>query len=689
MNTTFIFENKMRILWILILMILFLFPAVAQDKDLSALISDIAETVADRTDNEEEVMGMEQLVEHYTYLAENPVNINSATAKELEQLIILTDFQIFSIIEYIKEFGAMMSVHELLLVPGFDEETVSRISPFVTTVGSEKQSFKPSFKDMLTRGGNTLLMRSAKTLETRQGYIRDDPGLQRYEGIPFSFLTRYKYKYGNKLQIGLTADKDAGEEFFRGSNRQGFDFYSFHLMLNDRRYLKRLIVGDFRANFGQGLVLWNNFAFGKSANVHSIKRRNHGFSAYSSADEVTYMRGVASAWQFGSWEFSPFVSYRKIDATLEDDAYTSLSANGMHRTSNEIARKNALSETVAGVNAGYGKTFWRVGATALYGRYGAEDYRDIRPYNRFNLHKPENANFALDYRVIIKGISLFGEAAISSNGGKAMLAGITTDVNNWLQFSSLYRNYQTYYQAVYANAFGENSNTANEQGLYFGISMLPHKSWKVSAFFDSYSFPWLRYGIDSPSSGWDYLVQANYTPNKDFDLRIKIQRDKTAKNLSGNTVAIVQNVERTRVLLQATYSLSSELSMNSRLAFSFFNPEMQADEHGFVMSQDVKYKLQMIPLSFALRYAIFDTDSWNTRLYVYESDVLYAFSIPAYYDKGCRYYLNIGYKLLDKIQLWFRISQTYYFEKKEISSGLSAIEGNKQTDAKFQLQIKF
>jgi hypothetical protein len=677
----------MRILWTLILIVLFLFPAVAQDKDLSALISDIAESVADRTDSEEEIMGLEQLVEHYTHLAENPLNINSATTEELEQLMILTDFQIFSIAEYIKEYGVMMSVYELLFVPGFDEETVSRISPFITTLGLKPSL--PSFKDMLTKGNSTFLTRSTKTLETRKGYTHDDSGAQRYEGSPFSLLTRYKYKYSNKFQIGLTADKDAGEEFFRGSNKLGFDFYSFHLMLNNRRHLKKLIVGDFRANFGQGLALWNNFALGKSADVHSIKRRNNGFSVYSSADEVTYMRGIASTLQFGSWEFSPFASYRKIDATLEGDGYSSLSANGMHRTPNEIARKKVLPETIAGFNAGYGKTFWRVGATALYGRYGANDYRDIRPYNRFSLHKPTNANFALDYRMTINDISLFGEAAISSNGGKALIAGITTDVSNWLQFSSLYRNYQTYYQAVYANAFGENSSPANEQGFYLGISILPYSGWKVSAFFDSYSFPWLRYGTDSPSSGWEYLVHVNYIPSLDFNIQMKIQHDKAVKNLSGATVTTTQNVGRTRALLQATYNLSPELSMNSRFAFSFFEPEMQAKERGFLMSQDIKYKLQSIPLSFILRYAIFDTDSWNTRLYVYESDVLYAFSIPAYYDQGSRYYLNIGYKILDKIQLWFRISQTYYFEKEEISSGLSAIAGNKQTDVKLQVQMKF
>jgi hypothetical protein len=661
----------------------------AQDKDLSTLISGIAETILDKVESEDDAMGMEQLTEYYTALAENPLNINSATSEELAQLIVLTDFQIFSIKEYINEYGELGSVHELLFIPGFDEETVSRISPFVTVLAVEQKKLHSSFGEMLSKGRNTLLLRSTKTLETREGYRRNDPDLQHYKGSPFGFFARYKYRYNTKLQIGITADRDAGEEFFTGSNKQGFDFYSFHVMLGDRKYLKRLIVGDFRANFGQGLALWNNFTVSKSADIHSIKKRNNGFSAYSSADEVMYMRGIATTVQLGRWDFSPFVSYRHVDATIENGGYTSLSANGMHRTANEINRKNTLSETVAGINVGYGRTFWRIGTTALYGHYGAEDFREIRLYNKFGLHRPSNGNLAVDYRFIIKNISLFGEAAVSSNGGKAVLSGITVDVNHWFGFSSLYRNYQTSYQAVYSNSFGESSSTANENGLYIGICLHPHKKWKVSAFFDSYTFPWLRYGTDSPSSGWDYLVQANYSPAKDFEVLIKIQHDKSVKNLAGGTISSTQSIARTRGLLQATYNLTSDLSMSSRIMSSFFNPEKQANERGFLASHDIKYSLRSIPLSFALRYAIFDTDSWNTRLYVYESDILYAFSIPAYSDRGTRYYINIRYTLLEKVQLWFRISQTYYFERDSIGNGLSAIEGQRQTDVKLQLQVKF
>ena len=662
----------------------------AQDKDLYAIIADIVESIADKNE-EEEGESLEQLVDYYTSLAENPLNINTASTEDLEKLLFLTSFQIFSLKEYIKEYGQLVSVYELTLIPGYDQKTASCLYPFIS-VDRTENIYSPSIKDMITKGNSTLLTRSAATLEKRKGYyVPENPEQLYYKGSPYSLFTRYRYKFSNKLQIGISADKDAGEEFFKGSNKQGFDFYSMHIMLSERKYIKRLIVGDYRAAFGQGLALWNNFSFNKSSDVHAIRKRNNEFSAYSSADEVTYMRGIASTLMFNSLNISPFISYKKIDATMDEDGYTSLSANGLHRTKSEIDRKNALGETVAGINLGYEKTFWRIGATALHGRYNAEDHREIRPYNRFQLREPQNSNFAVDYRWLIKNISLFGEVAISSNMGKAILTGATIDVNHWMQLSTLYRNYEQKYQAVYSNAFSENSSASNEEGLYLGLSIIPFNSWKVSAYLDSYSFPWLRYGTNSPSSGWDYLLQANYTPNRDFDILVKLQQDKAVKNIpnSQTTITSTQNINRTRALLQMSYNVSPELSLRSRIAFSFFNPEMRQKEQGFLMYQEIKYKMAKIPLSFSVRYAIFDTDSWNTRLYAYESDILYAFSVPAYYDRGSRYYLNVSYKATNYLQLWFRISQTRYFEKDQIGSGLSAIDGNKQTDIKLQMQIKF
>ena len=285
----------MKTILLILCTIFAVLPATAQDSDLSALITDIVETVADKTGEGEEP-DLEQLIDHFTYLAEHPLNINTADKTELVQLMTLSEFQIFSLQEYIRESGYLLSVAELALVPGFDDNTVSRIKPFVTAIEPES-TVKPDFRKMTGKGRSSLLVRNTQRLEKARGYSESTG--QHYLGAPASMLLRYRYKYRNNLQVGLTADKDSGEEFFGGNNRYGFDFYSFHLMLGDMRHLKKLIVGDFKAQFGQGLNVWRGFAMGKTPDPHSVKRQNNGFSVYSSADEVTFFRGIASPLKFG------------------------------------------------------------------------------------------------------------------------------------------------------------------------------------------------------------------------------------------------------------------------------------------------------------------------------------------------------------------------------------------------------
>jgi len=112
------------------------------------------------------------------------------------------------------------------------------------------------------------------------------------------------------------------------------------------------------------------------------------------------------------------------------------------------------------------------------------------------------------------------------------------------------------------------------------------------------------------------------------------------------------------------------------------------DEEGWMVFQDLRYSFKNLPLKFDFRYAVFDTDSYNTRIYAYEHDLLYAFSIPAYYSKGFRTYLTVHYNR-KKFDVWFKISRFFFAEKEEISSGAQAIEGNQKTDLKLQLMFKW
>jgi len=73
----------------------------------------------------------------------------------------------------------------------------------------------------------------------------------------------------------------------------------------------------------------------------------------------------------------------------------------------------------------------------------------------------------------------------------------------------------------------------------------------------------------------------------------------------------------------------------------------------------------------------------------YENDVLYSYSIPAFFDKGYRYYINLNYDLKRDLSIWIRWSQTIYRDKASIGSGLDEISANHRSEVKLQALWQF
>lgn len=92
-------------------------------------------------------------------------------------------------------------------------------------------------------------------------------------------------------------------------------------------------------------------------------------------------------------------------------------------------------------------------------------------------------------------------------------------------------------------------------------------------------------------------------------------------------------------------------------------------------------------MSAGIRLQYFETDGYNSRIYAYENDVLYSYSIPAFFDKGFRYYFNLNYDLGKKISFWLRLAQTVYQDKGSVGSGLDEINGNRRTELKLQARL--
>jgi len=258
--------------------------------------------------------------------------------------------------------------------------------------------------------------------------------------------------------------------------------------------------------------------------------------------------------------------------------------------------------------------------------------------------------------------------------------------------SLVYRNIEKGYQALYGNAFTESTLPTNEKGLFTGISIRPIAFLKIDAYADVFSFPWLRYRVDAPTFGSEYLLQVTYKPNKQVEVYTRFKNENKAINLSGLDLStrpvITQPKQNWRT--QVSYNVSKEVTLKSRVEMLWFNQhEEDRKQQGFLTYIEGRYKPFGKPYALNARLQHFETDGFESRLYSFENDVLYGFSIPQFIGKGLRYYVNINYDVSKKMTVWFRWSQTIYANETSLGTGLDEVDGNKRSEVKFQVIYNF
>jgi len=260
-----------------------------------------------------------------------------------------------------------------------------------------------------------------------------------------------------------------------------------------------------------------------------------------------------------------------------------------------------------------------------------------------------------------------------------------------VDLSLVHRSINKEYQAINGNAFTENTTPTNETGLYAGISIRPGGSWRLDAYGDIYKFPWLKYLVDAPGYGKDFLVQLTYTPNKQVEMYTRYRSETKQGNQPDNTTVTNYLVQlpRQNWRMQVSYKINPAIVLRNRAEILWYDKKGDNNENGFLTFFDFIYKPLVKPYSGILRLQYFETDGYNSRLYAYENDMLYSYSIPVFFDKGYRYYLTTSYDLNKKLSFSLRWAQTIYRGKNLIGSGPDEIEGNRKTEIKTQARILF
>ncbi|MBP6310855.1 MAG: helix-hairpin-helix domain-containing protein [Flavobacteriales bacterium] len=674
------------------------------------------------------------LVDQLTDRLKNPIDLNHTDAQELNSLIFLSDVQVSTILEHIRKFGKMQSFYELQTVNGLDAETIELIRPFVT-VRENAKSTRANLKEIFSQGGSEVLIRSTMNIEERKGFMDrnnpfgkeyydpdgdplpnyDDPAVRDslrannkvYLGSPYRIYTRYRFRYRQNVSFGITAEKDEGEEFFKGSQKQGFDYYSAHLFLRDIGRLKAVAIGDYQAQFGQGLTFWNGLAFSsKSSFTMNVKRNAIGLSPYTSVNENLFLRGGAATIEVvKNVELTGFFSRKGIDGNvsalptqndsigtqIQEVTFSSFQEDGFHRTNTELRKSNGINEQIIGGHVRYTRSSFSIGATMANVQYDAFLQPTSRPYSQFNFTGKTNTTAGVDWNYLYRNLTWFGEVSTSSNGGKAMNTGVLVSLDKRVSMSLLYRNYGRDYHGLYSVAFSEGGSPWNEHGLFTGLEIRPNRRWTFNAYFDQFSFPWLRYLTDGPNSGFDWLAQLNWKPSRGVEIYVRARHQERARNTAFDVDGIdnLVSVDQTNYRFNATYKVSPSISLRTRVETVDFQRGSSPLEHGFLLYQDIVHRPLSSPFETTFRIALFESDTYNARLYAYENDLVGVFSIPPYYGRGIRAYAMFRVSPLRRMDIWVRYGAWLYQDQTSSSSGLQEIAGNTRSDLKLQLRYKF
>jgi hypothetical protein len=557
----------------------------------------------------------EQLQTDLYALHESPIDLNNTSDEELSQLYFLSPQQIDDILMY-ADRHPFESLYELRMIPSLTDYEIRDLLPFVKITRSRNHETTTIFpKEVFTHADHELLTRV------------DARNIEGYSGDPIYTQLRYRFDYRRRVLFGAQLRRPAG------GLAQDLE-YGAYLQLSDiAPHLHTLVAGNFQASFGQGLVLAPVFHSGKSMYVTSVGQQTNGLRYYSSVDgEGLHGTGATLRWNRGKTtrlDVSALYSMKRAnDSTWHHLVGANLTMRHKRLEVQLTAIENIWSDSI-------------------------HPYRNAK-YNQHYFRGRNQAVLGASFRYNHGWFDVFGEfaAAQNQNWGFGTMVGSRFYPTNGVSLVALYRYYSPWFDNALGYAFSETSRINDENGGYIGIELSRWKNWHISGYGDVFYFSGYKYGLGDATKtiGYDALIDIRYngiTSSRNNDWYISLRARAKQKGISTYAARLTFDWQQggwsLRTTADANYVQSYGISLAQDIAYDF-----------------TPYTLHHTPLSIRLRLQGFDAREWNNRIYCYEHDVLYAFSIPAVYGLGGRAYVCLRWQIIPQLALYFRLSETVY-----------------------------
>ena len=626
------------------------------------------------TQDEEEI----ELADLVGGLEHQALELNEAGVQELEILPGMSPFLAREIVLQRSRSAGFRSVDDLLAVPGMSREVFRSIRPFVVVRENPVRRVPPN--SLWKRLSVRARIRISHDLQKKRGF-QDG----RYRGSRPRVYQRFVLSSPRRLEAGLLLEKDQGE-------REANDFLSGYLQLQGVLRFSNLVLGDYQIEAGQGVVLWGRAGIFRGGDPIAIsKKSSRGIIPYRSVDENRFLRGLAGTFKFGNFEMMGFYSFNRLDALVREGVIFGFPTTGYHRTSNEMSQRRAARERVLGGRVIY----WfneqsHLGVTA----YSAEF---DKPISTDKLHRGlarRSSVIGVDFESSGETLSLFGEWARARNGASGGVTGVILGLEHVVAVSLLFRSNPKMLLSSHGLVARQSSGDANNDwGVYFGLRVRPTNSVVLSAYFDL--FRPRKTGSRSPFPSWGHesFLQGDISLRRYIRMSVRYDFDSQVDSYPtiddhGRESRVLVDRSKRNLRLTFVYEVGRQLMIRSRAELVQVTlGRALSNESGMLLYHEVKFRPDQ-RTALQARVIFFDTDSFDSRLYEFESDVRGAFSNPGLFGRGRRWYLLVRYKITGFLELSAKYAETYRDDVKTIGSGAAEILSNIKSRANFQLDVK-
>lgn len=595
-----------------------------------------------------------------------PVDINRADYQQLKNIPFMDYYTAELILAYRQTHGSFTSLTQLQNIRNINHDILRRIMPFlsVSSYYAAKDARDKDYK---------LILRSRIT-----GDLQKTRGIREniYAGNSLKTYNRIKLSLKESYSFGLLAEKDAGEASYT-------DMFSFYASYANTGYISRIIAGDYIVESGEGLVSWSSYDFSSGGDVvQNAVKNERGIIPYSGSGEHYFMRGLALSATAGIFSLSPFISYRKTDASIDtvSSMVKSIDTDGYHRTEGEIRKKNTLKNLTYGTRLTCQPSkFFRLAVFFIHSELDHPLLIKSAAYKVFN-------HYSFSYKALLGNYSVSGETAVY-RGLLAYISSLDMKLTKDISAVVSFRNYPSGFAAFNSYSFGSSSGkTENETGVYAGLRARTIIG-RISVYYDQYRFPKETYDNPFPSKGNSFFLdyETRFLKKADFNFRYK-STQKELQITEGISRRIVNSSYRS-IKLETTVDITKYLSASQRFDLSFLS-RGNLDERGYSFYENIRYSLWE-RLTLNARVIFFKTASYQSAIYEYEPDVPGSVSNHTLYGKGMRWFLLVSCKIGKSYSVALKYSELYKPDEKTMRSGYDEIEGGFDNRLSFQADMTF